>query len=91
MSLIRGDIVLYNNKAYYFQPWGTGCFLYDKREYIGSSHKSRWQPSRKMVTKAPPGAVVIYEPTETELKEQEEFAKRVAELAIAQKSFDYMS
>lgn len=76
MSLNRGDIVLYNNTAYYFQPDGRSCLLYERKCNIGSRSKACWQPSQLSVTKAPEGTVVIYNPTDADLKEQAESAYR---------------
>jgi hypothetical protein len=53
-NLKRGDIVIYNNVAYYFQPWGAFCRLYTRMEYIGSFHKSSHCVNRYFVIKAPP-------------------------------------
>lgn len=82
---VRGDIVLYHDEAYYFQPHGTSCFLYDRKEALGSPNKARWKPSRRMVTRAPPEAVVIYRPTPEEIKENEEWSRFVTTLASCKK------
>lgn len=34
---VRGDIVQYAGKAYYFQPNGSTCYLYNHKEDIGKT------------------------------------------------------
>jgi len=77
----RGDIVFYHGEAYYFQPNGTSCFLYDRIEVLGCPNKARWSPSRRMITKAPSETVVIYRPTPREIKENEEWERLTTALA----------
>lgn len=71
----HGDIVLYHGEAYYFEPCGTSCRLYDRENQIGIYSSARCTPSRYMVTKAPLGATVIFRPTPQEAKIFEEFER----------------
>ena len=41
----RGDLVVYQNDLYYFQPNGTSCYLYHRRSDIGQTHLAAFKPS----------------------------------------------
>jgi hypothetical protein len=36
----RGDLVSYNGSKFYYQPNGNTCFLFDKLEDIGHTHRA---------------------------------------------------
>ena len=69
----REDIVLYRGDAYYFQPLGTSCRLYDREEQIGINHSVSHTVYRHNVTKAPFGTVVIFHPSSDESEIFQEF------------------
>lgn len=83
---VKGDVVFYHKKAYYFQPNGTSCFLYDKHDFIDSPKRARWRPSRKMVKLAPSGTIVIYDPPPEEIKEFDEWNKTIELFRTTRKS-----
>ena len=45
----RGELVGYNGKPYYFQPYGTSCFLYERPEHVGCRDLSTAAVSRYLV------------------------------------------
>jgi hypothetical protein len=48
----RGDLVVYNNILYFFQPNGTSCYLYAKQEEVGKRSLALHTPTTKSVRKA---------------------------------------
>lgn len=49
--LIRGDLVDYGGKLYYYQPNGSSCYLYANEEDIGDASKKVCSPAKKFVKK----------------------------------------
>ena len=44
-----GELVGYNGKPYYFQPYGTSCFLYERPEHVGYPDLSQTAASRYLI------------------------------------------
>ena len=47
---LRGDIVEYDGKDYFYQPLGNACYLYTDRKDIGNIEKSVRSPNSAKVT-----------------------------------------
>ena len=43
---------MYESQPYYFEPFGSSCNLYNKREQIGITHCAVWCVSRRAVVSA---------------------------------------
>lgn len=56
-GLSRGDIVIYLNEPYYFQPNGRYCYLYLHKEDIGKPKSAEWSPSILSIKLAPQGVI----------------------------------
>jgi hypothetical protein len=68
MSINRGDIVLYGDKAYYAdKPVGSWIDLYDRSDKIGAKFYRRHQTHRNLVQLASPGTIVLSITTQAEL------------------------
>lgn len=45
MRPMRGDIVFYHGKHFFFQPLGSACALYDNANDIGNLEKAKHKPN----------------------------------------------
>jgi hypothetical protein len=50
-SPMRGDLVLFMNDVLYFQPNGSSCFLYKRRQDIGRRELAVYSPARSCIRK----------------------------------------
>ena len=47
----RGDLVSFLNDVLYFQPNGSSCYLYKRRQDIGKTSLAKYSPARECIRK----------------------------------------
>jgi hypothetical protein len=55
----RGDLVVYLNTLYYFQPNGNFCYLYESLMDVGKRRLAKHTPSKASVRLATPSEVML--------------------------------